>query len=138
MKTSLCLMILFLPFCALSQTNPLGKSTDSTTLVKPQNCIKGDFCFENTSKKRKVIEVLGADTRFYAPPLFTISIQPGEKGCFYDIPAQVQNIKITTYDVEESGQFLNYTPSSIHTELRQIRVKPCAKEDDIKPLKLSQ
>lgn len=102
-----------------------------------QNCPTGDFCFLNTSKKKKVVDILGPQSYNGVAVLFTITILPGEQGCFYDVPAVVQNIRITTYDVEEGGNNpLNFTPAVTHEERRQIRVKNCAKESDIKPLKL--
>ncbi|HEX3385648.1 MAG TPA: hypothetical protein VHS53_10690, partial [Mucilaginibacter sp.] len=101
----------------------------------------GDFCFINTSKKRKKIEVLGAENGLGGNAiLYTITIQPDENGCLYNVPAVVYDILITTYDVElvrnPNGYGPPLTPESVRRERRQIRVDRCATEKDIKPLQL--
>lgn len=105
--------------------------------VVQQNCPTGDFCFLNTTQKRKIVDILGPKEGYNYKVLFTITILAGEQGCFYDVPAVVQNIRITTYDTEErrNNGFIA-SPAQSHEDFRQIRVQGCAKEADIKPLKL--
>lgn len=136
MKKFLTIIIVFSSLAAFAQDTQQQPASQQPVVQQP--CPTGDFCFLNTSKKRKVVDILGPkDYSGQYQVLFTITILPGEQGCFYDIPAVVQNINITTYDVEEGGTNpFNFTPAVTHQEKRQIRVKNCAKESEIKPLKL--
>ena len=131
------LLFIFLVF---STSGSFAQTTPQPTSQQPQqqDCPTGDFCFINPSHQKKVIDILGPqDYGGYYKVLFTITIMAGQTGCFYDIPAVVQNINITTFDAEEGGTSpMNFTPARTHQERRQIRVKPCAKEENIKPLKL--
>jgi hypothetical protein len=107
--------------------------------LQEKNCLTGDFCFENASKKRKVIEILGAENIVGGHTiLYKITVLPGEKGCLYGIPAVVHNVAITTYDVD-GGYDANgsYTIPVFHVENRQIRVAKCAAESNLTPLKLN-
>ncbi|MDP9047444.1 MAG: hypothetical protein M3N14_04855, partial [Bacteroidota bacterium] len=118
-------------------------ATDSQNIInkpiqQPKNCPTGDFCFENTSKKRKVVEILGAENAVGGHEvLYTLTIPAGEKACFYNIPAVVHNIAITTDDPSETN--VNTYPRRFNRptlEYRQIKVINCASEDSIKPMKL--
>jgi len=103
------------------------KRAEAEAIPEPTDCPTGDFCFENTSKHKKSIWVMGnTESGLGRDVLYDITIQPGEKGCFYNLPARVYQIEITNV---ESG--LPYD-----RENRQISVKKCAKEATLIPLKL--
>ncbi|HEX3385647.1 MAG TPA: hypothetical protein VHS53_10685 [Mucilaginibacter sp.] len=119
-----------------SSTGVNNQQTVNQVQPRPTNCATGDFCFINTSKWKKTVDVLGAQRPLGRDVLYTITIQPGDTGCLYDIPAGPHDISIRTYYEDPNSNGVYSTPIISRPEERQIRVERCATEKDIKPLRL--
>lgn len=120
----------------VSETQPQKNDRPIATqpVEPPCNSNTGDFCFENTSAFTKDIMIRGPSEGWSRSILYTTTVKPGEKSCFYDIPAVRHDITIVTHvEVNDpaAGKYM-----VTENEDRQIKVEKCAKEKTLTPMKL--
>lgn len=95
---------------------------------KPESdCRTGDFCFENTTRTKKEVSIRGEEGALGRSTLYAVTLHPGEKGCFYNMPVKVWPIEISNFDAQ--GYYTGI-------DRKQIQVQKCAKEATLTPLKL--